>query len=87
MLDTMETLCCLAGVVGGEDEVRDYILERVMPYADEIRTDPLGNLMVFKKGAKTPAERVLLCAHMDEVGLIITGFATTAACSSTRPAA
>ncbi len=74
MLDTMETLCCLAGVVGGEDEVRDYILERVMPYADEIRTDPMGNLMVFKKGAVTPAERVLLCAHMDEVGLIITGF-------------
>ena len=73
MLDTMETLCCLAGVTGGENEVRDYILERVMPHADEIRTDPLGNLMVFKKGARTPDRRVLLCAHMDEVGLIITG--------------
>lgn len=73
MLDTMETLCCLCGVTGGEDEVRDYILERVMPHADEIKTDPMGNLMVFKKGAKTPEKRIMLCAHMDEVGLIVTG--------------
>ena len=73
MLDTLETLCCLEGVTGGEDEVRDYILERAMPYADEICTDALGNLMVFKKGAVTPAKKVMLCAHMDEVGLIVTG--------------
>ena len=72
MLDTMETLCCLSGVSGGEDEVRDYILERAMPWADEIRTDPMGNLMVFKKGAVTADKRVMLCAHMDEVGLIVT---------------
>ena len=73
MLDTLETLCCLEGVTGGEDEVRDYILERAMPHADEICTDALGNLMVFKKGAVTPAKKVMLCAHMDEVGLIVTG--------------
>lgn len=72
LLDTLETLCCLDGVSGGEDEVRDYILERVMPCADEIMTDPMGNLMVFKKGAKTPDKRIMLCAHMDEVGLIVT---------------
>ena len=72
LLDTMETLCCLDGVTGGEDEVRDYILERVMPHADAIRTDPMGNLMVFKHGAKAPDRRVMLCAHMDEVGLIVT---------------
>ncbi len=72
MLDTMETLCCLDGVSGCEDEVRDYILERVMPFADEIRTDPMGNLMVFKKGACAPSKRIMLAAHMDEVGLIIT---------------
>lgn len=72
MLDTMETLCCLDGVSGREDEVRDYILERVMPFADEIRTDAMGNLLVFKKGACVPKQRVMLAAHMDEVGLIIT---------------
>ncbi len=73
MLDTMETLCCLDGVSGLEDEIRDYILERVMPLADEIRTDALGNLLVFKKGRKSTQEKLLFCAHMDEVGLIITG--------------
>lgn len=72
MLDTMETLCCLDGVSGREDEVREYILERVMPFADEIRTDAMGNLMVFKKGASKPKQRVMLTAHMDEVGLVIT---------------
>ena len=72
MLDTLETLCALRGVSGREDEVRSYILERVMPHADEIRTDAMGNLMVFKRGAKAPEKRVMLTAHMDEVGLIIT---------------
>lgn len=72
MLDTMETLCCLDGVSGVEDEIREYILECVMPFADEIRTDAMGNLMVFKKGACVPKQRVMLAAHMDEVGLIIT---------------
>lgn len=72
MLDTMEILCCLDGVSGREDEVREYILERVMPFADEIQTDAMGNLMVLKKGAAKPKQRVMLAAHMDEVGLIIT---------------
>ena len=72
MLDTLETLCCLSGVSGNEDEVRDYILERVMPFADEIRTDPMGNLMVFKKGEVSPDQTIMLAAHMDEVGLIVT---------------
>ena len=73
MLDTVKTLCYLSGVSGFEDEVREYILERVMPHASEIRTDAMGNLLVLKKGAVTPAKKVMLCAHMDEVGLIITG--------------
>ena len=72
MLDTMETLCCLDGVSGSEGEIRDYILERTMPLADEIITDAIGNILVFKKGARTPAQKLMLCAHMDEVGLIVT---------------
>ena len=72
VIDTLETLCCLDGVSGCEDEVRDYILERIMPFADELRTDAMGNLLVFKKGDKTPEKRVMLAAHMDEVGLIVT---------------
>ena len=74
MLDTLKTLCYLSGVSGAEDEVRDYILERVMPHADELSSDAMGNLIVFKKGARTTERRLMLCAHMDEVGLIVTGY-------------
>lgn len=73
MLDTVKTLCYLSGVSGAESEVRDYILERAMPFASEIDTDTMGNLIVYKKGAAAPNKKVMLCAHMDEVGLIITG--------------
>ncbi len=85
MLDTLETLCCLDGVSGAETEIRDYILERAMPLADEIHTDAMGNLLVFKKGLRTPDQKIMLCAHMDEVGLIVTqitdkGYLRFAAC-------
>ncbi len=72
MIETLKTLCYLSGVSGCEDEVRDYLLERIMPVADKVETDALGNLIVFKKGAKAPEKKVMLCAHMDEVGMIIT---------------
>ncbi|MCL1828261.1 MAG: M42 family peptidase [Oscillospiraceae bacterium] len=73
MTDTLKTLCYLSGVSGAEDETRDYILERAMPEADEISTDALGNVSVYKHGEKSKGPHIMLCAHMDEVGLIITG--------------
>jgi len=73
MLDTLKTLCYLSGASGYEDEVRDYILERVMPYADGIVTDTMGNLIISKKGKTNCGRKILFSAHMDEVGLIITG--------------
>lgn len=73
MLDTVKTLCYLSGVSGCEDEVRDYILERALPYATEVSTDSMGNLLIFKAGARSGGRTVMLSAHMDEVGAIITG--------------
>ena len=72
MLDTVKTLCYLSGVSGYEDEVRDYILERALPHADSVETDALGNLIIGKKGAVGTGRKLMLCAHMDEVGLIVT---------------
>ena len=71
MIETLKTLCALSGVSSWEDEVRDYIRKRVEPYADSVRVDALGNLIVFKRGAKPTGNRLMLCAHMDEVGLIV----------------
>lgn len=71
MIETVKTLCALSGVASFEDPVRDYLMEQAKPYADEMRVDALGNLIVFKKGAKNTGNKLMLCAHMDEVGLII----------------
>jgi len=72
MLETLKILCQLDGVSGSEDEVRDYIINRVKKHTDDITTDALGNVIVFKKGEKTPKNKLVLCAHMDEVGVVIT---------------
>ena len=72
MLDTLKALCALSGVSGSEDDVREYIIKRAEKYADKIDTDVMGNVIVFKKGAKTPPEKLMFCAHMDEVGIIVT---------------
>lgn len=71
MIETLKTLCALSGVSSFEDPVRDYLIEQAKPYADSIQVDALGNLIIFKRGAKTTGNRLMLCAHMDEVGLII----------------
>ena len=74
MNETLETLCKLPGVSGHEDAVRAYIREQVQPYAEEIIEDAMGNLMVHVRGEKPeePGKKVLLAAHMDEVGVIVT---------------
>ncbi len=72
MTETLKSLCALNGVSGDEDAVRDYIRAQAEPYADAIRTDVLGNLIVLKRGRKAAGNRLLLCAHMDEVGVIVT---------------
>lgn len=71
MIDTVKALCAMSGVSSFEDEVRSYILARVAPHASETRIDAMGNLIVFKKGAKPTGNKLMLCAHMDEVGLIV----------------
>ena len=72
MRELLKTLCALNGVSGDEGAVRDFIAAQAAPYADDMRTDALGNLIVFKKGKKATGSRLLVAAHMDEVGLIIT---------------
>ncbi len=65
----LKTLTQLPGIAGRESAVRAYLQTLLTPYADTIRTDALGNLIVSKKG--TSDKHLLLCAHMDEVGLMV----------------
>ncbi len=71
MIETLKTLCGLSGGSSWEDPVRDYIRQRVEPHADRVEVDALGNLIVFKRGAKAAGNKLMLCAHMDEVGLMV----------------
>ncbi|SMC50736.1 M42 family metallopeptidase [Papillibacter cinnamivorans] len=72
MLQTLKELCALDGVSGFEDEVRSYIRKKAEPYAQEIREDINGNLMVFRRGSSNNGKTRMLCAHMDEVGVMVT---------------
>ncbi|MGN1014913.1 MAG: M42 family metallopeptidase [Butyricicoccus sp.] len=73
MLNLVKELCALPAPSGCEDAVREYIRREAAPYADEIREDSIGNLMVFRKGIKPCSKTVMLSAHMDEVGVICKG--------------
>ena len=74
MLDygLLERLCKADAPSGFEEEVRGIVLSEIKNYADEITVDNMGNVLVFKKGMKTPKKKLLLSAHMDEVGFIVT---------------
>lgn len=72
MLELLKELCRLNGVSGAEDPVRNFIQTQAQPYADSLRSDALGNLIVFKRGKKSTGNKLLLTAHMDEVGVIVT---------------
>lgn len=70
----LEQLSNAAGVAGTEDEVRKIILKAIKPHVDDCRVDTIGNVLALKKGRRgAPAFKVMLAAHMDEVGLMITG--------------
>lgn len=71
ILNTLKELCVLPGPSGREDRVREYIKAKAAPYADEILTDNMGNLLVHVKGERKTDKKLMLAAHMDEVGLII----------------
>jgi len=69
----LKDLTELNGVSGNEDEVRDYIKREAVKYADDIKIDSMGNVICLKKGTSS-CHKVMLSAHMDEVGFMVTGY-------------
>ena len=70
-LSILRKLCDAHGVSGYEDDVRAIIQPIIEPLLDELKTDALGNLIGIKRAASSSAPTLLLDAHMDEIGLII----------------
>jgi len=72
-LKLLERLCNACAISGDEGEVRKIVLEQVKPAADEVKVDALGNVLATKRGTQEGQRlRVMLAAHMDEVGFMIT---------------
>jgi putative aminopeptidase FrvX len=68
--ENLEKLSNACGVTGREEEVRNLMLKLMKPYVDEIVVDKLENVIAIKKGKKS-SPKVMLAAHMDEVGLMV----------------
>ncbi|MFL0248658.1 M42 family metallopeptidase [Candidatus Clostridium stratigraminis] len=67
----LEKLCNATGPSGYEGNVRNIIKEQLKGYVDEIKVDNMGNIIAHKKGK---GKKVIVDAHMDEVGFIIIGY-------------
>jgi endoglucanase len=67
----LERLSNACAVSGDEGEVRKIVLSEVRPYVDEVKVDALGNVLANKRGSGEHKLKVMLAAHMDEVGLML----------------
>lgn len=61
----------LDGIAGYEHNVRNYLRGKIMPLVDEVQTDGLGGIFGIKHSQAKDAPRVMVAAHMDEVGFMI----------------
>ena len=71
MKDLIKKLTDVYGPSGYEGRVREIIQAEVAPYVDFVEVDVLGNLHAVKKG-NGQGKTIMLAAHMDEIGLIVT---------------
>lgn len=72
MFDNLKKLAGLNGISGREDEVADFIRSQLDKAGGDYKTDALGNIIATVKGARRSQQKIMLSAHMDEVGLICT---------------
>ncbi|WP_313756493.1 M42 family metallopeptidase [Tissierella sp.] len=66
----LKQLTEVSGVSGNEKEVRDLIISEIKEHVDILKIDRIGNIIAYKKGKSTD-KRLMITAHMDEVGLLI----------------
>lgn len=67
----LKELTELPGIAGHEEAIRARLVELLAPLTDEVRTDALGNVIALKRGTGG-GQKLMLAAHMDEIGLVVT---------------
>ncbi len=70
-IELLEKLCNATAVSGDEHEVRQIVIEAIKLVADDVKVDALGNVLATRYGRGEDRVRVLLAAHMDEIGFMI----------------
>ena len=69
--DLLKNLTELQATSGNEDQVREYLGEHIKNYVDDLRYDGLGGIFGVKKNKDAEAPKVMVAAHMDEVGFMV----------------
>ena len=67
----LERLTNACAVSGDEGEVRKIVLKQVKPFADDVKVDAMGNVLVTCQGSDKNRLRVMVAAHMDEIGFML----------------
>ena len=68
----LEKLSQAIGVSGEEDEVRGLVIEAIRDHVSELQVDALGNVTALQRGTAQPEFKVMIAAHMDEIGMMVT---------------
>jgi putative aminopeptidase FrvX len=71
-ISLLERLCNACAVSGDEAEVRAIVREHIQGYASEVHVDAMGNVLALCQGQGEHRVRVMVAAHMDEVGIMLT---------------
>jgi endoglucanase len=68
----LEQLCNACAVSGDESAVRKIIIKQLEPHASDLKIDALGNVLVTREGKGQDRLKVMVAAHMDEIGFMLT---------------
>ena len=72
MINDLKTIMKIQGISSREGKIAAKLKEMIEPYTDEVSIDPLGSVIAVKRGKGKDKKKIMLCAHMDEIGFIVT---------------
>src|SRR4051794_27940208 len=78
------------GPSGSEQVVRELVRDEIKNFVDQVRVDAMGNLIAHRRGAGNHRKKILVSAHLDEIGVMVTfidgqGYARFAALGAVKP--
>lgn len=72
-IELLKQVCEVPGAPGFEQKIREFVINKVRPFVDELKVDNIGNIITLKRGKNNPeGKKVMVAAHMDEIGFIVT---------------